>query len=98
MRGTRKQADDKLREMLGDKDAGTLGIATRDTVGAYLDRWLETVVKPSRRARTHHDYKRVVGDYIEPHVGKAKLGKLTPADVRGMFLALSGKSSCAYGA
>ena len=88
VRGTKKAAEDKLRDMLADRDAGTLGTAGRDTMSAYLDGWLETVVKPSKRARTHHDYERVVEGYLKPHLGKKKLAGLTPADVRGMVLAL----------
>ena len=88
VRGTRKEAEVELRDLLAKGDAGNLGITGRDTVSAYLDRWLETVVEPSTRARTYDDYKRVVTDYLEPHLGAARLGQLESADVRSMVLTL----------
>ena len=41
VKGTKKQAEKRLRELLTEHDQGTLVKPTRVTVGQYLDQWLQ---------------------------------------------------------
>ncbi len=86
VRGTRAEAEAKLKELLDKKKSGTLA-TSRDTLNEWLDEWLK-LVKVSRRARTHDDYRRVLKDYVRPHLGSIKLTRLTSADVRRMLVTL----------
>lgn len=55
------------------------------TVKAYLDRWLETTVKPSKRATTYESYEGICRVHLVPALGRKQLAKLTPQDVQEMM-------------
>jgi integrase len=86
--GGKKDAQEKLRELLQDKSNGALVVRRKETLGEFLDVWLATTAAPSVRARTLADYKRVLKYYVRPHLGGARLSKLSPAEVRGMLVKL----------
>ena len=46
-------------------------------LGAYLDRWLETVIKPSRRPATHALYETITRLYLKPGLGQHNLRRLS---------------------
>jgi integrase len=86
---TRKEAQDKLRVALRDLDAGLDLSAGRQTVGQFLDHWLEDVVKPTVRPKTHYSYAQLVRLHLKPNLGHHQLGKLTPQHVQAMMRAKS---------
>jgi integrase len=86
--GGKKDAEKRLTELLRRRDKGRLGARPKGTLAAYLESWLQTTAAPSVRARTLADYTRVLTGYVKPHIGELKLAALTPADVRGMLVAL----------
>lgn len=86
--GTKKEAGRKLRKLLTSADNGKLPIREIGTVDDYLDVWLDTVAKPSVRARTLDDYTATLRNYVRPHVGGIRLAKLSPANVRAMLVTL----------
>src|SRR5260221_13284165 len=50
--GTRKQAEQKLTELVGERDKGDFVEPSRMTLGQYLDEWLKTAIEPRRAANT----------------------------------------------
>jgi integrase len=82
---TRKEVQEKLRAALRDLDAGLDLAAGRQTVGQCLDRWLDDVVKPRVRPKTHKDYAQLIRLYINPALGRVQLAKLSPAHVQKMM-------------
>jgi len=52
-----------------------------DPLAAYLNHWLENVVKLNRAKRTHEEYEMAVRLYITPHIGHRKLNKLNASDL-----------------
>lgn len=92
---TRKEVAEKLKALQRDQDAGQLIISDRQTLGEYLDRWLETSVRPYRRQRTVASYEQVVALYIKPHLGGQLLNKLEPEQIQKLLstlLASGGKN------
>ncbi len=59
--------------------------AGKQTVGEYLERWLEECVKGTVRESTFDRYKYAIGPHIKPALGRMKLKSLTPAHVRGFY-------------
>lgn len=55
---------------------------TSPVLGEYLRYWLREVVEPNLAPLTAATYETLVRLYIEPHLGKQRLDKLTVRDVR----------------
>ncbi|MGC4940497.1 tyrosine-type recombinase/integrase [Kribbella sp. DT2] len=72
----------KLRDLQAKSDKGIPAEATNWYLDAYLKYWLEHIVKPSRKPKTHQGYELVARVHLIPHLGRKKLHKLTGADVR----------------
>src|SRR5262245_26058715 len=69
-RGTKKQAQAKLNDVIHALNRNEFVEPTKLTLGEWLDSWLERAVKPpSRRQGTYDTYKHV----IETHLKKSFL-------------------------
>lgn len=79
---TQAEARQKLEEL---KRAAALGMSMRSprqTVGQFLQDWLENAAKPKLRPRTFAGYRTIVNHYLVPHLGRVQLTKLTPQHVQ----------------
>lgn len=81
---TRREAADALTKMLREQQTGTLAMAGRQTVGEYLEAWLQGR-KNNLRPSTRRSYSWLVRTHIVPELGGIRLEKLQPADVRRML-------------
>lgn len=97
---TRKEAAEKLRQLQQQLDAGLNLTTEKQTVAAFLQTWLNTVVKPPHHApTTHQAYTYIVNAYLIPHLGHIQLDRLAPQHVQAMMNDLSAhlsSSSVAY--
>jgi integrase len=57
----------------------------RQTVEEYLNHWIDHVVRPQCTAKTHQSYADQVKRHILPALGKVKLQRLRPQDVRKLI-------------
>jgi integrase len=80
--GSRKEVAEKLKGLLNQQQQGVNIDPERITVGEFLDRWLDEVVKPQRRARTYDRYAGTVRLHLKPRLGRHLLSKLTAATVQ----------------
>src|SRR6266851_9764744 len=79
---TQSEAKQKLEEL---KRAAELGLAMRSprqTVGQFLNDWLENAARPKLRPRTFKGYRTIVTQYLLPKLGYVPLVKLTPQQVQ----------------
>lgn len=74
------------------QDGGVIKVK-RQTLGSFLDDWLEDTVKPTVRPRTYVSYKLMVDTHIRPALGHIELSKLTPQNVQA-FLNEKCKCEC----
>jgi integrase len=74
---TERQAKQKLAELETQKAAGQAPPVAK-TVGELLERWIATE-QPRWKAKTLHEYRRLIDNLIIPEIGKLKLARL-PAD------------------
>jgi integrase len=82
----------KLAEAMGDATRGIVFDAGTLTVGAWLDAWLSTCVKPLVDAdklaySTYKQYAGIVGKHLKPALGHRKLKDVTRAEVRKLYAA-----------
>lgn len=80
---TRKEVAEELTAALRDKQQGLLPKASKQTVGQFLDAWMEDVVKGSVRPTTYETYRNVL-KHAEP-IRDILLMKLTPQDLQRLY-------------
>lgn len=88
--GTRRDAERVRREMLGERDRGTLQKQSKDSLDDYLQKWLETH-KAAVAERTHYNDTEMIQRYIRPFLGAVKLQKVTPLMVQNLYADLAEK-------
>ena len=80
--GSRRDADRKLRDLLGEKDKGRLVQPPRRPLREYLEEWLEVGVAPRLSGKTLLFYRSQVSCYIDPHLGDARLDRLSTLEIQ----------------
>ncbi len=86
---TRREAQEKLRKLLGDADRGLLPPSERLTLAMHIERWLDDVIKPSVRPRTTKGYRDIARLHIVPTLGKMKLTQIQPNHVQQLHSQLT---------
>lgn len=90
VRGTKAEAQRKLREMLTTLDQGRNPVQTDESLRDWLDRWMtEEIHPPKRRQRTYETYRNVIDRHIVPYLGSLKLAKVGPIHVQELENRLS---------
>ena len=92
---TRAEAVRRMRQVQVEV-ARTGDVPTGRTlsVTGWLEQWLEQDVAPVRKPATTSDYRSAVRVHIVPAIGRRRLDRLTPADIRAVHRAvLSGGAS-----
>lgn len=83
--GSKKDAQRVLTALLRERDMGILVEPSRQTLNAYLDRWLETAAKPRVSARTLENYAWILDKYVRPALGARPLAQITPVEVQALY-------------
>ena len=85
-RGTRKQAERRLNELVHAADRGELVEPTKMTLGEWLVELLEKAIKPPRRTQSTYDESlRIVEKHITPKLGALRLQALKPLDLEAYY-------------
>ena len=79
---TRAAVASKLGDELQKIKQGNTLLDDRQTVGKYLDHWLNECAKPAVRTRTLEGYSTIITNHLKPGLGHIKLAKLTPQHVQ----------------
>lgn len=82
IRGTKAEAQRKLRELLTDLDKGTPIDESKISVGEFLDQWIREYAETTLRPRTVEGYTGNIRRYLKPKLGHIPLTKLTPHHIR----------------
>jgi hypothetical protein len=64
--GPMREAQAYLTKKLRERDLGRDLEGAKITLNEYLDRWIQTAVKPRVREKTCHDYEGMLLRYIRP--------------------------------
>jgi integrase len=75
----------KLAKEIAHRDGGLVFDAGSQTVGEYLERWLDTSVRGSVRESTYGSYRRQARRYLVPAIGTVKLKQLSAMHVQGVY-------------
>lgn len=87
---TEKAAERAKVLALADHLRGGVSQPDRVTTGEWLDRWLAGK-RAHLAAKTHHNYVKIIERHIVPVLGRKRLQSLRPADLHGLYAALTAK-------
>jgi integrase len=83
--GGLRAAQAHLNKMLAERDLGRNIRSSRQTLGQYLDHWLDICARPRLRAKSFHDYSSLLARYIRPRLGSRPLGELSAAEIQTLY-------------
>ena len=78
VKGTKKDAEKRLSELLHQLDNGTFIKPGKTTLGEYLEKWLEDYAWPNLAPRTAEGYESIVRCHLVPALGNIPLTQLKP--------------------
>lgn len=84
---TRADAEKALAELLVQVDKGLAVDPTRQTLGDYLDDWLEAAAS-SLRPTTAELYGKAINNWITPRIGGLRLQSVTPKHLQDLYAEL----------
>ena len=85
IRGTKKEAERRLAEILHQMDTGTYMKPSKTTLGEYLEKWLSDYVWPNLAPRTAEGYESIVRCHLKPSLGKIPLTQLRPEHLQRYY-------------
>jgi integrase len=83
--GTKREAQAALADWQVEIGKGLAVDRSRQTVGEYLDYWLEAVAQHRVRPTTFASYGQIVRNRIVPALGTVPLQQLAPAQVQALY-------------
>jgi len=90
IRGTKRDAEKKLAELLHAANRNELVEPTKMTLGTWLETWLETAIKPpNKRYLTYRSYTCIIHHHLVPALGTIRLQALQPTDLKHYYTSKS---------
>jgi len=91
---TRHEVQDKLTALRRAHDDGLPVAPEKQTLGAHLQQWVETSLRPTVRHKTYASYAQIIRLYIVPDLGHIPLAKLRPHEVQAWMNKRSASGLC----
>ena len=88
---TQKEVNQKLIELLNDINQGSYIAPSKQTLGAWLDSWLDIYVAHSVKPYTKDSYRSMCRVHIKPALGNVKLSALSTLQIQRFYNQLLGK-------
>lgn len=85
VKGTKKDAEKRLVEILHQLDTGVLPKSGSTTLTDYLEQWMKECCKPNLTAVTAQSYEYMAKKYIIPSLGQIALTKLRPEHIQHFY-------------
>ena len=85
VKGTKRQAEKRLVELIHQVDTGDYVKPGNLTVGAFLVQWLRDYASTNVRPRTIEGYRDIVNGHLIPGLGKIHLLQLKGAHIQGYY-------------
>lgn len=82
---TKAEAQAALAAMLASHQDGTFVEPTRQTVGQWIDEWMNTLVIQGRKRSTLEGYQRQLNAYVRPAIGDMALQDLKALDLDRLY-------------
>jgi integrase len=87
---TKKAAEAFLAEKLDEVEKGAFVVASKETVAAFMDRWL-TAITPRLEESTIYGYRSTIHNRIAPYLGHIPLQRLDELTIQEAYATLESK-------
>lgn len=94
VKGTKKDAEKRLGELLHQLDTGTFMKPGKTTLGEYLERWLKDYVVPNLAPKTAEGYEHIIRRHLIPALGGIPLMQLKPENLQRYYAEKLSKGRC----
>lgn len=91
VKGTKKDAEKRLSEILHQVDEGGFIRPGKTTLGEYLERWLTEYAKPNLSPRGFERYRGIITQHFIPEMGRITLTQLKPEHLQRHYTAMLNK-------
>ena len=91
VRGTKRDAEARLRELITSLDKGDYVPPCKETVSWFLQRWLDSYVATNTSLRTQEGYRERVRRYLIPALGPLAMTALRPEHVQALYADMLGR-------
>ncbi len=85
VRGSKKDAERELRNLLTSIEGDTYVKLTKLTVGEFLTQWLENYVLTNTSPRTAEGYRIIIRRHLIPNLGAIPLTQLNPLHLQNYY-------------
>jgi len=85
VKGTKREAEKKLAELLHQLDSGTFMRPGKTTVADYLEQWLKDCCWANLAPRTAEGYESIVRRHLIPSLGRIPLTQLKPEHLQHVY-------------
>jgi len=85
VKGTKKDAEILLTQLLNQRQMGIDVPSARLTSGAYLEQWLDAYAKANVGTKTYLRYESLIRIHIAPAIGSLPLAKLRPLHIQNTY-------------
>ena len=85
VKGTKRDAERKLTELLHEIDNGGFVNSSKSVLGDFLRQWLDTYAATNVRARTLEGYSAVIDRHLIPQLGRIPLSELQPGHLQAYY-------------
>jgi integrase len=82
---TRQEVAENLSKAVSDRVGGLVFDGDHETLGAYLERWIDEAVRGTVKQSTLENYAYVVRRHITPALGHMRLRDVKSRDVRRLY-------------
>jgi integrase len=85
VKGTKKDAEKRLSELLHQLDTGRFMKPSKTTLGEYLGRWLKDYAMPNLAPKTTEGYEHIISRHINPSLGNIAMAQLKPEHLQRYY-------------
>ena len=94
VKGTKKDAEKKLAELLHQFDTGTFIKPGKTTLAEFLERWLKDYACPNLAPRTAEGYEHIIHRHLIPSLGNIAMTQLKPEHIQRYYSEKLAKGRC----
>lgn len=85
VKGTKKDAEKRLADLLHQLDTGTFMKPSKTTLGEFLERWLKDYAWPNLAPRTAEGYEHIIRRHLILSLGNIALTQLKPEHLQHYY-------------